>query len=245
MNYLLKKGASYDYVRQGSEIQKIYFDSVISIDSTLSDVWSEKSSWSIKEGDYIDYFEFMNKAVKYNPNVHIGWRGAVRLYYLRDYEGAINDFNQLIKFNPNVKGLAARGEPVLFLLGKTYWQMKEYKKAIEYFDIYIEEEVNSSGEDWVNVDTFLYKSICLYEIEKYNEALESINKAIKYYQTFPEAYYHKGAVLKKLQKNKEACENFSLAFNYSNYIKNDAFREVFGQLYKEDISVAINEFCKY
>ena len=240
---LFKKAFSFS---QGSEMEVAYYDSIIALNPDYDNAWFEKSTWSIKKGDYINYFKYMNKAVELSPKVHIGWRGVVRLYYLRDYRGAINDFNTLIDYYPNHKDLSARGEPVLFLLGKTYWQMEEYQTAINYFDRYINEEIETSGEDWVDVNTFLYKGICLYRLGKYEKALEAFEKGIRFNKRFPEAYFHAGKTLLELGKNLQACDYFLKAKQYAKkgYIRQDNYREVFGQLFYKDIALALEENCK-
>lgn len=238
-----KKAATF---QQGSEMEIAYYDSIIALNPNYDNAWWEKSTWCIKKGDYINYFKYMNKAVELNPKVHIGWRGVVRLYYLRDYLGAINDLNTLIDFYPDQKDIAARGEPVLFLLGKAYWQMKEYKIAVEYLDKYIEEETTTSGEEWVDVNAFLYKGICLEKQGKYIEAHKAFEKGIQYGRKFPEAYYHAGIALIALKQNQKACEYFAKAKQYAEngYIKRDAYREVFGQLYYDDIVQVMQENCQ-
>ena len=243
MDLFFKKAATY---RQGSELEQIYYDSIISLNPNYDEAWFEKSAWSIKIGDYTNYFKYMNKAVELNPKVHIGWRGVVRLYYLRDYEGAIKDFETYMDLYPNQQNLAARGEPVLLLLGKAYWQMEEYETAIEYFNDYIEEETETSGEYWVDINAFLYKGICLYKLANYQDALESFKKGIQYNKKFPEAYYHAGKTLVELRKNSQACDYFLKAKQYAEngHIKRDGYREVFGQLYYEDIVLALQENCK-
>ncbi|MDB2521360.1 tetratricopeptide repeat protein [Flavobacteriaceae bacterium] len=235
-----------DTFRQGSDMEIAYLDSIIALNPNYDNAWWEKSTWFIKKGDYINYFKYMNKAVELNPKVHIGWRGVVRLYYLRDYRGAINDLNTLIDFYPDQKGIAARGEPVLFLLGKIYWQMKEYNTAIEYFDRYIKEETEASGKEWADINTFLYKGICLYQLGEYKNALESFENAIGFSKRFPEAYFHAGKTLLKLDKNIQACDYFLKAKQYANegYIRMDEYREVFGQLHYDDIVLAIQENCQ-
>jgi len=240
---LFKKAASFT---QGIELQFAYYDSIIALNPYYDNAWFEKSTWLIKKGDYINYFRYMNKAVELSPKVHIGWRGVVRLYYLRDYRGAIDDFNTLIDYYPNHKDLSARGEPILFLLGKTYWQMQKYQTAIDYFDRYINEEIETSGEDWADVNAFLYKGICLYKLGKYEKALEAFKKGIHFNEKFPEACFYAGKTLLDLGKKSQACDYFLKAQQHAQkgYIRKDNYREVFGQLFYDDILLALQENCQ-
>lgn len=242
-NQLFKKAASF---RQGSEMEWVYFDSIIALNPNYDRVWFEKAAWSIKTGNYINYMKYINKAIDISNDGNLGYRGSIKLRFLRDYEGAIKDLNQLLSMYPNQTEIAAWGTPVLLLLGKAYWQMKEYQMAIDYFDRYIREEREASGEDWIDVNAFLCKGICLYELGKYEEALEAFEKAIKYDGKFPDAYFHAGVTLIKLKENRQACDYFFKAKQYAEngQIKRDTYREVFGQLYYNDILLAMQENCQ-
>ena len=239
---LFKKATS---LRQGSELEWIYYDSIIALNPNYDKAWFEKAVWSIKSGDYINFIKYIDKAVDISNDKNLGYRASIKLRFLRDYEGAIHDLNTLLSIYPNQKGVSAWGDPALFLLGKAYWQMKEYKTAIDYFNKYIKEETEENGEDWVNVKTFLYKGICLLELNKNQEALESFEKGIEYNQQFSEAYYYAGKTMLRFQKNGNACDYFLKARKYAEdgLLLSDSYREVFGQLYLSDILNAYENNC--
>lgn len=240
---LFKKADSFI---QGSEMQWAYYDSIIALNPNYDNAWFEKAAWSIKTGDYINYMKYINKAIEISNDRNLGYRGSIKLRFLRDYEGAIKDLNQLLSMYPNQRGIAAWGTPVLIHLGKAYWQMEEYQTAIDYFDRYIREETEAYGEDWVDVNAFVYKGICLKKLGKYTKALEAFEKGIKYGGKFPDAYFHAGRTLIKLKKNRQACDYFLKAKQYAEngHIKRDTYREVFGQLFYDDIVSAFAEHCK-
>lgn len=242
LSNLLNKANTFG---QGSEIALIYYDSIIALNPKYDKSWFEKGVWSLKTGDYINYKKYVDKAVELNKN-NIGYRGWTKLLFLRDYQGAIDDFKILLSYHPDKKDVVAWGESVLFHLGKAYWQMKEYETAISYFDQYIAEESETSGEEWVDVKAFLYKGICLQKLGKHQEALASFEKGIHYYKTSPESYYHAGNSLVALKQKQKACTYFTKAEQYAKqgYIQKDAYQEVFGQLYFSDINKAIGQNCR-
>lgn len=242
---LFEKALSLDNVKQGDEIQEMLYDSILSLNDSHADTWYEKSSWSIKIGDYVNHFKFLNKAVKLEPKIYTGYRGAMKLFYLRDYDGAIEDFKKQISFYPEQQNIAAWGRPTLFLLGKAYWQKGEYKTAIMHFEKYIKEEQETTGIEWVDVRTYWYLGLCQKEIGELTNALKSFEKGIVRYEQFTEAYYHSAKIFIELNQPEKACEYLEKALYHGlqGSIHIDSFREVFGQIYLSDIEEAIENSC--
>ncbi|MFV0233929.1 hypothetical protein OBK30_12820 [Empedobacter falsenii] len=231
--YYYKKGKKYSEIMQGSEIETIYYDSALYINPMYAKVWWEKSTWEIKIGNYIKYFEYMNKAVDLDPDVYLGWRGVVRLYYLHDYEGALEDFFKLEKMHPNTYNLAARGEDLNFLIGTTYWQKGDFNKAIEYLN----KNVIINGEKSVDVYTFVYLGICNYEIGNKEMAKIQFQKSLEEYKECVDAHYYLSKINYENRDKESALNSIQKGIKYANkgYIKRDSYREVFGQIYYSDL----------
>ena len=231
--YYYNMGKKYSEIQQGSEIESIYYDSALYVNPNYAKVWWEKSTWEIKIGNYIKYFEYMDKAVALNPDSYLGWRGVVRLYYLHDYDGALKDFFDLKKLYPNTPSLAARGEDLDLLIGTAYWQKKDYEKAIQYLN----RNITVNGEKSVDVYTFVYLGICNYEIGKKAEAKIEFEKALSYYKECVDAHYYLSKIYLENDDKKMALNHINKAIDYTNngYLKRDGYREVFGQIYYSDL----------
>lgn len=232
-DYYFKLAKKYGKQDQGSEIQQIYYDSALYVNPKNADAWWEKSTWEIKIGNYVKYFEYMDKAVELDPDLYIGWRGVIKLYYLHDYDGALNDFFKLKKMYPNTKSLAARGEDLNHLTGSAYWQKKEYEIAIPFFKKNIEE----NGENSVDVYTFVYLGICYYEIGNKEMAKIQFQKSLEEYKECVDAHYYLSKINYENRDKESALNSIQRGIKYANkgYIKRDSYREVFGQIYYSDL----------
>ncbi len=142
-NEYYRKGMSEEY-HQGCLVQTQLYDTAIMVNPNNADAWFEKGSWYVKIGDYVNYFKLMNKAVELNPKVYMGWRGSIKLYVLKDYEGAIKDIEGHAAFFPGVTTYP-RGENAHYLLGLAKKQQGKYKEAIAYFDTCANEITKERG----------------------------------------------------------------------------------------------------
>ncbi len=96
-------------------------------------------------------------------NVHVYAYGSLGFCYLK-----INDFENCIKYSS--KGLKESFN--LQNVGKAYFGIKNYSKALEKFNEVI--EINANYK-WA----YHWKGDSLFELQKYSEALESYNKLLE------------------------------------------------------------------
>jgi tetratricopeptide (TPR) repeat protein len=61
------------------------------------------------------------------------------------------------------------------------------------------------------------KVICLFDLAQYELALDVMKNAVKIQNTFDEGYYWMGRCYEKLDKRKEAIENYQLALQIDPY----------------------------
>lgn len=92
----------------------------------------------------------------------------------------------------------------IFIKGLYYNYTGEKVKAISYFD-------NCLQLDYRNTMAYREKAICLYDLNKFEAAVEVLQKALTVQKTFDEGYYWTGKCYEKLGKQKEAIENYQLA----------------------------------
>ncbi|MEG4581054.1 tetratricopeptide repeat protein [Microcoleus sp. MON1_C5] len=88
-------------------------------------------------------------------------------------------------------------------------EQKDYVSALEY----AEKLVASRGEakDWVE------KGRCLNSLERYDEALECLEKAIEIESKYARAWANRGDVLESLKRYDEALESYDMAIELDEY----------------------------
>ena len=77
-----------------------------------------------------------NKAVKVNPEVWVPYRGYYYLSFYRDYKKAIADFNASDTLTTYLD--YPQGQSVNFWRSVAYLGLKDYAKALEFWNIHIQ-----------------------------------------------------------------------------------------------------------
>jgi tetratricopeptide (TPR) repeat protein len=90
------------------------------------------------------------------------WRGYDRLFYFRDYAGALFDLDATdtltwdqVDYPQNIS--------VDYLRGLCYMGLKDYDRAIEYFKKFAEDEATKVGEEFIDEAVFLYLGKIYFE----------------------------------------------------------------------------------
>ncbi|MEH1785527.1 MAG: tetratricopeptide repeat protein [Nostoc sp.] len=114
-----------------------------------------------------------------------------------NYEGAIEDFNQAIKLDPqNALAYNRRGD--------AYYRLGDYEQA----------QADSSQAILLNpqdANAYFDRGFAFSELGKYKEAIADYTKAIKLNSKDAYAYYGRGLARTQLKDNKGAIEDFSKA----------------------------------
>lgn len=221
---------------QGSIEEQAALDSCIKYNPKFSDAYAEKSVSYNKRGNHDIGFQYLNKAVELEPALHLGYRGFVKLYMMRDYEGALEDYLRLDSLTPNFQD-APWGEDIYKVIGLIYLRRQEYNLAKKYLDLSIETISKKDGEDWVDSETFLYRGILAYLNNNYQIALNYCDKILKYTPQNSEAHFYKSKCLIEMGKYSEAKNELSLSikeFKSNNFRKNPYYEVPF-QLYMSDL----------
>ncbi len=224
---------------QGTLLSQKFFDILIKQQADFSEAYFEKSVPFNKRGDYSNGFKLLDKAVEIDPVKHLGYRGWIKLKKIKDYKGALNDFNQLDTLTPNVID-APWGENINYLKGLCYKGLKQNETALNEFNIYINAEKDSS---WVNPNVFLYVGLIHLDFHNYKLALKSANTCLKYNGNSPEGHYLKAIIFKFLKKDKEFDQEIEMSKKLfkAGYKSSDVYNEVTDELYWSDIISHIKE----
>lgn len=203
------------YSLQGTPVNMKAVEEVLQLDPQFSDAWRELSAPYIKRGMPQEWKKYMDKAVISDSIRWRGWRGYLYLYFYRDYQKAIADFNATDSLTPDFID-APQGHSVDYWRGHAYLGAKNYKKSIYYYQKHIAYVKQEFGEDWVEPDAFLNLAIAHYENKAFDSMPYYLDKALHYYQDksadtkYYYALYHKnnGDSIKAMSYLESGIEDF-------------------------------------
>ncbi|MGB0887261.1 MAG: tetratricopeptide repeat protein [Vicingaceae bacterium] len=204
-------------------------------------------SWSVlnsKNGNYAIAIDKLEKAVAMDFEGEAGYYGWLLLYYYRDYEKALAILEKYDALTPNFSD-APMGEDIHYLKGLCQMQMNNHQIAVNEFDAYINNLATTHGEDFVDIYTFVQKGRCLTKLGKFEEAILSYKKAIKYYKNCSEAYYFMGLTQLEMNQKEDACVSLNTALNLiqKGFKSSDNYVEYFHEIYPQQIRLSLSESC--
>ncbi|MEM9884676.1 MAG: tetratricopeptide repeat protein [Bacteroidota bacterium] len=77
---------------QGSQQQQVSFNKAIALCPQFHQAYYEKAWAFLKNGRFIEWRSIIDQAVELRPQEYLGYRAVARYQYLRDYQGALDDF---------------------------------------------------------------------------------------------------------------------------------------------------------
>lgn len=218
--------------REKSDLFVVFkeYETAIQYDPKNSNAWMERSVDFNKSGDFHQGFEYLDKAIELNPELHLGYRGWIRLRKLRDFDKALADFEQLDNLTPNVVD-APWGEDIDFLRGECYYGIKEYDKAIEYFN----RSIKNQKEDWADVQTFVYLGVCEFKLNNFEKAILEFKRALAQSENVCEAHFGMAKAYDKIGEVKLAKEHILKAEESITYKRDDFYNEYLNEIYLSEI----------
>ena len=214
----------FNHSFQGTPKGMTLLDEIIAIDSTNSNALREISVPCLKRGIPHKWKPLIDKAVKHNPKKWQPMRSYLYLWFYRDYKKAIADFNASDTITPYLD--YPQGHSVDFWRGIAYLGAKDYENSISYWDKHITKETEDSGEDWVELEAFLYRGIAYYESGNQKKVVEDFDRVIHYFKQSADAKYYKSFILLNKGNKKEALAMINDAivdfkngyFNHRGYV---------------------------
>jgi tetratricopeptide (TPR) repeat protein len=227
---LYKKGLQF---MQGSPTQQLFFEEALKFNPRNDKVFLEKAAWAIKTGRYKNFMSFISHAVEIN-RIHLGYRGWIKLYNLRDFRGAIQD---LISYHHLFPYRNAWGENPNYLIGLAYMQLEDYDTAERHFDVAVErifKTYNPSRQ--VDAYCFIQRAVCYMNLNKTKEAMADLEQSRTLFGPCAEAYYWLGTIQVETNRQ-EAYNSFSTALTLAREgrIRRNDYKELIAELYIEDI----------
>lgn len=169
-----KKAEGIEKYNQFTKEYQTILDESIKIDSTFAYAYREKSTAYLKSGDFVTWKKLIDKAVKFNFEDNLGYRGWCRYQFFRDYKGAIQDIERLDSLVKYDIGHSINGTYHLNIAkGLCYKAIGEKEKAIQIIESQI--KLNKE-EDFVGTYDYLHLGVLYFEINKFKKALETFQK---------------------------------------------------------------------
>jgi tetratricopeptide (TPR) repeat protein len=222
---------NHDSGSQGSQQSQENLDKAIVLCPSFSDAYMEKSVPYLKRGDFVTWKKLIDKAVELDPANQLGYRGWCKLQFLRDYEGAIEDFDQLEKYRPENLGYSKNGNYNLYVAKAIcYSALNQKEKAIKILEnLFKTKNYNFGLYDYYQL------GVTYFELTQYDKALENFEKQSKIYD-FAENIYFKSKVAKIRNKDYLDLKNLALkTYDEGKYMK-DAYTHHFNKVYRTQIA---------
>lgn len=198
---------------QGTSASQEQFDKAIALCPALDYAYMEKSVPYLKRGDFITWKSLIDKAVELNPLGHLGYRGWCRFQFLRDYKGAIADFETLATLNEFNIGYSQNGDYHLNIAkALCYKAIGEKKKAIDIIERHL------ANKDYSPLPyDYLHLGVLKLEIADTVSAITNLKKSIELNDYFAEPHYFLGMIYKGRNSKMEYREYMEKAKTY--YLK--------------------------
>ncbi|KAA9037673.1 tetratricopeptide repeat protein [Ginsengibacter hankyongi] len=182
-------------------------DDQIKKDSNNAYLWNMKATLHFENDDTLNAINSLEHAVDIYPMPeYLVALGTIYAEVKNPKSLIIAD--GLLKVN-RVKS----GADAMFVKGLYYSYNNDKTKAINYFD-------SSLHMDFTYMFSYREKAIALYDLEKYEEALEVLKRAVTVQNNFDEGYYWMGRCYEKLGKKDDAIQSYQTALLYDkNFIE--------------------------
>lgn len=228
------KEKRYDFAShlQGVSLSQSMFEILKYQDPSNHQIYFEQSVPFNKRGYYVEGFRLLDKAVELDPKIHLGYRGYMKLRFLRDFNGALKDFNRLDSLTPNFVD-APWGEDIDFLRGEAYFGLKNYGKSITHF----KRSIENQGEGWADIQAFVYTGLSEYRLGNYDQAIEQFEKALSQSKYNVEAHLGLAKIYLETGDLMKSELHLDKAEKYFNYKRNDPYNEYLNEVYEGDIAV--------
>lgn len=176
------------------------YNTILEKDSTDFEIWYDKGTLLAQMKDTAGAIEALEKSFALQPINYSGLALAT-LYVNAKNARALEICDILLASDTS----GQQTEPI-FMKGVYYSELKDYKKAIQYFDECIK-------RDWKMTDAYIEKGIVFFDQKKSKEALEIFTLASTVSNTNADTYFWMGRSLEALGNKPEARRNYERALS--------------------------------
>lgn len=176
-------------------------ENAIGRDSGNAYLWNMKATLHFENGDTIASINALEHAVNIYPLPEY-------LIALGTVYAEVKDKKSLaIADNIATVSKAKYGKDAFFLKGLYYTYSGDKPKAISYFD-------SSLNVDFTYMYSYREKAIAQYDLGKYQQALQTLKRAVTIQNNFEEGYYWMGKCYEKMHQPDDAIQSYQNALLY-------------------------------
>lgn len=232
---------------QTGKLHRIYKDSaLLAVPDHVE--YMERASYSYKKaGEHIKAMEMLNKAIAIDTTngktTALEYKAWSMLYFYRDYESTIKDVDKVIEIS-KIPYKGCHGESCLLLKAQAYYQLGEYKKAIETFEylftILKEQGVNPKDDFLSN----FYLARSYFKLNNLDKSLFYLEEQLAMpYSVKAELNFYAGQIYDLKNDKEKAKQHFLKAKEL--YLQNDKmvepYVERFDEIFMQDIELEISK----
>jgi tetratricopeptide (TPR) repeat protein len=224
---------------QGEVGEQILMEEALLYQPDNATVHRELGAPTVKRGMAQDFYRHYEAAVRHDAVNWQGWRGYLYLYFYRDYERALADFEALDTLTPDFVDYP-QSTSVLFMSAICYLQLGQYDTAVDYFDRHIQEEVKTVEEAYIGTETFLFKGIAYAKKEAWAEAKSTFERGLRNADNkSADLWYWKAKAEQALGQETEAEQSLeqAKAWYQAGYFHDRPYVEEFYQLYPAELGL--------
>ncbi|RME94881.1 MAG: tetratricopeptide repeat protein [Bacteroidetes bacterium] len=220
---------------QGSSAEQMLLFEALAYDSTNAKVVREIGVPYLKRGFVSAFPKYYGRAADLDPLGWTGWRAYLYLYFYRDYDRAIRDFDATDIITPNQVDYP-QSLSVDYLRGIAYLMKKDYHNALKYLNQHIAYESEITGREYVSAQAYLYKALALRALGELEHARTILIQAAIYHPYNADLLYWQAKVLQEQGDYTAArplLQRARAAFAANDYNRHPYVEEFF-QLYPDD-----------
>ncbi len=213
------------------------YDSALAICDRFAYAYRVKSVAYLKSGDFLTWKKLIDQAVKYEPELHMGYRGWCRYQFFRDYDGAIKDIENLEKLIAYDIGYSANGNYHLMIAkALCYMELDEKQKAIDIIEKQLAKEDYEAG-----LFDYYQLGVCYFQMGNDEKALFYLLKQ-KDQKVLAETEYYLAKIYKSQGKMEEYKSHKSNALEYyqKGHILFDDYSHHTNKVYYADLKNDLN-----